>query len=129
VAKPWIHAVSSARKFGGEPEDYIEIHNFMDSSKGTVADNRHRFLSHNSWFIAPDGPLERIFGVCICNSEQRTVSVRAIGEQHILEDFGGVIPTPQDYAMEMICTPWMSGMGVPPSARGTSHDQESKDGD
>ena len=46
--KPIIHAESSARKFGGQPEDYLEIHNFMDSSKSVIADNRHRALTHNT---------------------------------------------------------------------------------
>ena len=126
MAKPWTHAVSSAKKFGGVPEDYLRIHNFMDSSKGSVADNRHRFLSHNSWFIAPDGPLEMVFGVTFLNRDNREVSVRAVGEQHILEDFGGVIPTPQDYAMSMELAPWMSGMGVPPSALGLRKTKEEK---
>ena len=49
--KPYIHAVSSAKKFGGVWNDYIEIHNFMDSSKGHIADNRHRALLHNSFTI------------------------------------------------------------------------------
>lgn len=40
--KPWRHARNSARKFGGMPEDYIEIHNFMDVSKSAHADVRHR---------------------------------------------------------------------------------------
>jgi len=31
--KPWIHAKNSARKFGGVPEDYLPIHNLMDSSQ------------------------------------------------------------------------------------------------
>jgi hypothetical protein len=51
MSKPWIHAVSSARRWGGKPEDYIEIHNLMDSSKATIADSRHRALTHNAWFI------------------------------------------------------------------------------
>jgi hypothetical protein len=109
MSKPWIHAKSSAKKFGGDPEDYIAIHNLMDSSKGCIGDNRHRCLTHNSWFISADGPLERIFGVVIKNSSGVEVSVRDIGEQHILEDFGmRFIPTPQDYLQEMEMKPWMS---------------------
>ena len=112
MSKPWIHAKNSAKKFGGKPEDYLEIHNLMDSSKGSMGDNRHRCLTHNSWFIAAGGPLERIFGVNIVNSEGRSVSVRDIGEQHILEDFGmRFIPTAQDYLQEMEIQPWMSNMG------------------
>ena len=40
MAKPWIHAVSSAKRFGGVPDDYLAIHEFMDSSKSTIADMR-----------------------------------------------------------------------------------------
>ncbi len=120
MSKPWIHAMASAKKFGGKPEDYIEIHNLMDSSKGCIGDNRHRCLTHNSWFIAADGPLERIFGVVIKNSDGRQVSVRDIGEQHILEDFGmKFIPTAQDYIQEMEMAPWMNNdrNSVPPSSK------------
>lgn len=117
MAKPYLHAVSSAKKFGGKPEDYLIIHNHMDMTKGCFSDNRHRALTHNSWYISADGPLELIFGVNITNSDGKLVSVRDIGEQHVLEDFGNrFIPTPQDYLCEMEYKEWMtSGSGVPPS--------------
>lgn len=109
MSKPWVHAKNSARKFGGKPEDYIEIHNLMDSSKSCMADNRHRALTHNSWFIGAGGPLERIFGNVIKNSSGKEVSVRDIGEQHILEDFGmKFIPTAQDYLQELEFKSWMN---------------------
>lgn len=116
MSKPYIHALSSARKFGGTPEDYIEIHNLMDSSKGVIADSRHRALTHTSWFLSVI--LEKIFGVTITNSAGRVVSVRDIGEQHVLEDFGGrFIPSAQDYLEGMEFHEWMlSGKGqAPPS--------------
>ena len=100
MAKAWVHACSSAKKFGGEPEDYLEIHNHLDSTKSVVADNRHRFITHNAWYIGPDGPLEKIFGIVITNSDGRKIAVRAIAEQHLLEDFGGFIPTLNDYINE-----------------------------
>lgn len=117
MSKPMVHAVSSVRKWGGTPEDYMPIHNLMDSSKGTIADSRHRALTHNTWFIGPDGPLERIFGYEIINSDGRRVSVRDIGEQHVLEDFGNrFIPSAQDYLAEMNMQEWMvAGKGNPPS--------------
>ena len=120
MSKPWVHAKNSAKKFGGKPEDYLPIHNLMDSSKGTIGDNRHRCLTHNSWFISADGPLERIFGVIIKNSDGKDISVRDIGEQHILEDFGmRFIPTPQDYLQEMEMKSWMNNSkdSVPASFR------------
>jgi hypothetical protein len=115
MSKPWIHAESSARKYGGKPEDYLEIHNFLDNSKGTIADSRHRALTHNSWFLS--NVLERVFGVIVTNSDGRTVSVRDIGEQHILEDFGGrFIPSAQDYLQQIELQEWMvMGKGAPPS--------------
>lgn len=118
MSKPWIHAKNSAKKFGGKPSDYMSIHNLMDSSKGAIGDNRHRTLTHNSWFIGADGPLEKIFGPAIINSDGREVSVRDIGEQHILEDFGmKFIPTAQDYLQEMEIKNWMNNgkEGVPSS--------------
>ena len=115
MSKPYLHAVSSAKRFGGTPEDYIEIHNLMDSSKGAIADNRHRALTHTSWFLSTI--LERVFGVTLKNSDGKVVSVRDIGEQHVLEDFGGkYIPSAQDYLGEMEFKDWMqNGAGHPPS--------------
>lgn len=115
MSKPYIHSLSSARRFGGVPEDYIEIHNLLDSSKACICDNRHRALTHNSWFIGTI--LERIFGITITNSDGKKVSVRDVGEQHVAEDFKGrFIPTAQDFLAEIDFKDWMNnGAGVPPS--------------
>ncbi len=116
MSKPWIHAESSARKFGGKPEDYIEIHNLLDSSKGAIPDSRHRALTHTSWFLS--FILEKIFGTTIVNSDSKHVSVRDVGEQHIMEDYGGrFIPTAQDFLQEVRYSEWMNnGSGDPPSS-------------
>jgi hypothetical protein len=116
MSKPLIHAISSVRRWGGEVEDYLPIHNLMDSSKSTIADSRHRALTHNAWFVGEI--LERIFGVYIENSAGRKVSVRDIGEQHVLEDFNGrYIPSAQDYLEEVPMKDWMLNgrKGEPPS--------------
>jgi hypothetical protein len=112
MSKPWIHSLSSARKFGGTPEDYIEIHNFMDSSKAVIADNRHRALTHNSWFIGT--VLERVFGTTFVNSVGKHISVRDVGEQHVMEDLQ-CIPSGQDFLAEIEYKSWMEGKGKPPS--------------
>lgn len=114
--KPFIHAKSSAKKFGGVPEDYIDIHNLLDSSKASIADNRHRALTHNSWFVGTI--LEKIFGVTRVNSDGKEYSVRDIGEQHVLEDYGmKFIPSAQDFLAEMEFKDWMNnGEGLPPSS-------------
>lgn len=102
--KPFRHARSSARKFGGTPEDYQPIHDFLDSSKATHADMRHRAIFHNSL-----GPfvVERIFGVTAKNSAGRTYSPRDVAEQHIIEDLG-VIPPVSAYLNNMELQAWMS---------------------
>ena len=119
MSKPFLHARSSANKFGGQPEDYIDIHKLMDSSKGAIADNRHRCLTHNAWFISEiierikfanstkESPGGRFY--TIINSDGKEVSVREIAEQHVLEDFGmKYIPTAQDYIENIEFQDWMN---------------------
>ena len=40
MANPYIHSRSSAKRYGGKPEDYLEIHKLLDSPK--VAMNNHK---------------------------------------------------------------------------------------
>lgn len=118
MSKPYIHALSSVKRHGGKPEDYLDIHNLMDSSKATIADNRHRALTHNSWFVGTI--LEKIFGITRKNSDGRVYSVRDIGEEHVLEDYGKkFIPSAQDFLQEMEMKVWMNnGKGdVPDSSK------------
>lgn len=117
MAAPFIHAQSSAKRYGGKPEDYLDIHELMDSSKSTFADNRHRALTHNIWFVTTILP--KIFGHSRTNSDGRSYNVKDIGEQHVLEDFRmKFIPTVQDYLSEMEIKDWMNnGMSLPDSAK------------
>lgn len=103
MAKPWIHAKNSAKKYGGEPEDYIEIHQFMDSSKAALADHRHRAILHSSFgcFI-----VEKVFGYVMTNSDGREFCPRDIAEQHCLEDLGK-IPTIEQWLEHLPIAPWM----------------------
>lgn len=115
MAKPLIHAENNVRKYGGVVEDYLPIHDLMDSSKSVVVDQRHRCLTHNSWFLFI---LEKIFGSYITNSDGKKISVRQIGEEHILEDFGNkFIPTGQDWLSNLSLKPWMKNAesGMPDS--------------
>jgi hypothetical protein len=114
MAKPHVHAASSARRFGGVADDYVDLHEFLDSSKMAFPDNRHRAVTHNAWFIAAVIP--RVFGATRVNSGGHTYSTVDVAEQHVVEDFGGFIPGLQDYLQEMDFKDWMNnGTGVPPS--------------
>lgn len=104
MADAWHHAMSSARKWGGKPEDYINIHYWFDSSKAIMCDFRHRSLRHHAEGI--DASLHR-FGYIIKNSDGREVPVRWIGEQHVREDFGH-IPSFVDWARAIRQEPWMN---------------------
>lgn len=115
MSKPIVHAESSARRYGGTPEDYFPIHDLMDKSKGAIPDNRHRALTHNSWFLSTILELIHMPEVgwhgptLIRPSDGKKISVRAIGEDHILEDFRGeFIPTAQDFLEEMEIHHWMN---------------------
>lgn len=101
--KPIFHAKKSAKKYGGKPEDYIAIHDFIDSSKQCLPDARHRALLHSSFgcFL-----VEKVFGHIITNSNGREVSTREIAEDHVAEDMG-FIPTVEKWFKHMPLEPWM----------------------
>lgn len=127
MANPYHHACSSAKKWGGIPEDYQAIHDWFDESKMMWADFRHRALRHHAEgiFMA-----ERIFGHAIRISGPkslrwfeklanffganiktgRMIPVRWIGEQHVKEDCG-FIPSMQDWFHHIKPQRWM---GEPP---------------
>lgn len=113
MAHPVEHAQSSARKFGGKPEDYLRIHSWFDESKAFFPDFRHRALRHHTEgiFLA-----ERIFGATVSNLDGVAIPVRYIGEQHVREDLGR-IPTVQDWFMEINPQRWMYGNRRRPSGK------------
>jgi uncharacterized protein DUF6915 len=104
----WYHARSCARKWGGVAEDYLPIHEFIDSSKQVIGDVRHRSLYHHTMGVFL---CERIFGKTITiqkSTRAIEVPVRLIAERHILEDLGW-LPSPADYIEGMPVKKWMSG--------------------
>ena len=101
--KPLLHAKVSVRKFGGKVEDYLHLHNWMDSTKAHIPDMRHRMVLHNSWGIYFG---EQIFGAYFVNSSGKDVSVRDVLEQHVLDDLGH-IPTLEKCFEGMQAEPWM----------------------
>ncbi|UEM46907.1 hypothetical protein SEA_TARGARYEN_129 [Streptomyces phage Targaryen] len=110
MSNSFYHAQSSARKWGGVPEDYIAIHEWIDASKAHFGDARHRALRHHTegcW------EAERVFGLTITVKKQRTgvevrVPVREIAEQHVFEDLGW-IPSLADWLKNMELKEWMGG--------------------
>jgi hypothetical protein len=105
MAHAYHHAVSSSRKFGGDPDEFLKLHEWLDASKSHMADFRHRALRHHSEGIFM---LEALFGSTITLSTGRILPVRLIGEQHVIEDLGR-IPTVADWLAKIHPEPWMLG--------------------
>lgn len=107
MSDPIHHAMSSARRFGGTPEDYIEIHEWFDETKAGLCDVRHRAMRHHAegikWCMDKFGPWVEIKGP---SGEPRFVSVRMVAERHVHEDLGR-IPTMADWLREMPMKSWM----------------------
>lgn len=101
----FYHSKSSAKKWGGHPNDYTAVHEFIDQSKVAMADVRHRALLHHTLGTRL---AEQALGVTITNSDGREVPVREIAERHIIEDLG-FLPTPQDWLERMPFEAWAGG--------------------
>lgn len=105
MSKPLVHARNSAAKFGGTADDYLAIHDKMDSTKMAHADVSHRCVFHSSLGVFL---IEELFGRTLVNSDGNEVSVREVAEQHVVEDLG-FIPSLSDWMHEMTIQPWMIG--------------------
>lgn len=106
MANPLIHSQSSKKRWGGKVEDYIAIHELLDSPKATMNNNTSRMLTHNIWFCYHIIP--KIFGYNITNSDGKSIDTVDIAMLHVAEDFRmKFIPTAQDYLKHMEVQAWM----------------------
>jgi hypothetical protein len=94
MAHPYDHARSSAKKWGGTPDEYLPIHEWFDESKAWVGHSKHRLFRHHSEGIFE---AEKIFGPYFVNSVGKRVYTRYVGEQHVREDCFGYIPTAKEW--------------------------------
>jgi hypothetical protein len=90
----WKHCLLSKRKFGGNADDYFQIHNFIDCSKLFIFHSKHRILIHNLYGIEL---CILIFGHYILNSDGKTILIRDIAAEHCKEDLSGYVPTLNDW--------------------------------
>ena len=103
MADAYHHALSSARKFGGTFDDYIDVHKFFDQTKNHYASPRHRAVLHSSFGI---GLAISTFGPTIERRDGKEIPTRYIAEQHVLEDCG-FIPSIQDWLAQLPLEEWM----------------------
>lgn len=90
----WQHCLLSQRKFGGHPQDYEQVHTFMDSSKLFFHHFKHRSLLHHLFGVEL---AMRLLGNFVTNAEGKTVLVRDIAVEHCKEDLDGKVPTLYDW--------------------------------
>lgn len=102
--KPLMHAKNSAKKHGGKWEDYIELHDFMDS-KSAHATMLHRAIFHSAFGIYI---VEKVYGTAIKNSDGKLVCTRDLAEDHCIEDLG-FIPSLDHWLKNMTMQDWMFG--------------------
>lgn len=102
--KPIIHALNSAKEFGGVPGVYFDIHQLMDISKSALPDVRHRMIFHHRLGVQL---LPQVFGKTIQNTIGKRVSVEKIIEQHIIEDLS-FVPTAKQYFALIPLEEWMT---------------------
>jgi hypothetical protein len=92
---PHRHATLSAKRRGGEPEDYYALHAFFDTTKELCSDNRHRLL-HNLWGIRR--VVIPLFGVELATAGGRVATKDVCEADHVLADFSGkYLPTLADF--------------------------------
>mgnify|MGYP003404665725 FL=1 len=97
MASPFKHAENSVDKWGGCIDDYLPIHNFLDSTKLHLVTWQHRAILHNTFGV---GICEQIFGNVINNSDGKNVEVRYIAIKHIEEDCG-IVPTIEQWLNDL----------------------------
>lgn len=107
--KAYVHAMLSAKRYGGKPEEYLHVHAFLDHSKEHLPDMRHRLLLHNSWGVHL---AERALGTHLTNSLGKLVLVRTLAEQHVIEDLGR-IPTLVECMQDLPMYNWLGGPARP----------------
>ena len=96
--KPLQHAQISQKNHGGKWQDYINVHNFLDSSKASCAHFKHRFLLHHAEGIEIG---VKIWGQNLVNSEGKSIEIRQLLTEHLIEDVGKVV-TVEDWARDLL---------------------------
>ena len=92
-----IHSDISSKRWGAPAENFLEIHNFIDSSKEIESSNLHRAATHHLAFVR--NVMIPIFGHTIHTSNDRKVNLKdCIEQDHILCDFANrYLPSLGDY--------------------------------
>lgn len=101
--KAYIKSKKSVKVFGGKPEDYLKLHEWMDETEKWVEGKEHLIFRHHAQGIFEG---EKKFGYTIKNSDGKNVPVRPILEIHINDELG-FIPTFSELVECIPVSKWM----------------------
>jgi len=107
--KPLQHARITARRYGGEWQDWIAIHDWIDRSKMIFPSMQHRMLLHSDfgeWLAV------RIHGEKIGAEDGTIISTRDLFRDHQVEDLGRVV-TLAEWLREIDADYWMRRRSPP----------------
>lgn len=88
------HSHISQRKFGGNYRDYVDVHQFLDSTKLYFHHVKHRSVLHNTFGVEL---AVELFGAELFNSSNKAICVRDLAIAHIKEDLSGKVPSLYDW--------------------------------
>lgn len=91
-----MHCRISQQRWGGKVEDYLPLHDLIDSTKSLCSDGRHRIL-HTLWGV--NNVIVPIVGHTLINSDGKAINVKDLCERdHLLVDYNKrFIPTLGDF--------------------------------
>ncbi|HEU0176659.1 MAG TPA: hypothetical protein VFV58_20520 [Blastocatellia bacterium] len=86
--KPLQHARITGRRYGGEWQDWIEIHDWIDRSKVIFPSMQHRMFLHSDfgeWLAI------RVYDEAIRSKSGAVTPTRDLFRDHQVEDLGRVV--------------------------------------
>jgi hypothetical protein len=86
--KPLQHARITAHRYGGEWQDWITVHDWIDRSKVIFPSMQHRMFIHSDfgeWLAV------KIHGEAIGANDETVISTRDLFRDHQVEDLGRVV--------------------------------------
>ncbi len=86
--KPLQHAQISAKRYGGQWEDWYPLHDWFDRSKIAFPSVQHRLFLHSDFGCAL---VERVLGENITAQDGTVVPTSLLATDHLTEDLGRVV--------------------------------------
>ncbi len=100
--KPLQHAEITAHRYGGDWQDWIAIHNWIDRSKAIWPSMQHRIFLHSDfgeWLAV------KIHGEAVSSKSGGAISARNLFRDHQVEDLGRVV-TLSEWLREVDAAYW-----------------------